>query len=70
MQPKTNDVKYDTKHSRLSNYLVPRSRVLIEKPPVAPLLKNFPVFYEPENLFLSSQELSTSPYPEPDEYSP
>jgi hypothetical protein len=40
------------------NYLTPWSWVLLEKPPVAQLFKNFPHFMEPESLLPCSQEPS------------
>jgi hypothetical protein len=41
----------------------------LEEPPVAQLLKNFPVFYETEISLLCSQEHATGPSPEPAESS-
>jgi hypothetical protein len=50
--------------------LTPWSKVLLERPPVAQLFKNFSTFYGTEDSLLCSQEHATGPYPEPDESSP
>jgi hypothetical protein len=45
--------------------------MLLEKPPVAQLLKNLPVFYGTLRFItLFSIALPTGPYPKPDESSP
>jgi hypothetical protein len=50
----------------LTDSVTPWSRVLLEKPPVAQLLKNFSTFYEPESSLPCSKKPSTGPYAEPD----
>jgi hypothetical protein len=49
--------------------LIPQSCVL-EKPSVAQLLRNFNIFTLPEGPLQCSQEPSTGPYPEPNQFSP
>jgi hypothetical protein len=46
------------------------SSVLVEKLPVAQLLKNFATFFRREGLLPWSQEPATDPYPEPDKTNP
>jgi hypothetical protein len=38
-------VEANNKANEITTYLTPRSYTLLEKPPVAQLLKNFPIFY-------------------------
>jgi hypothetical protein len=51
-------------------YLTPWSWALLDRPPVAKPLDSFPAFVEHEGSLPNSQELSTYPYPEPDQSSP
>ena len=46
-----------------------QSRVLVEKPRVPQLVRNFPHTMEPDGLLPCSQEPNISPYPEPDKSS-
>jgi hypothetical protein len=46
------------------------SGALLERPPVVKSLGSSQHFMEPEGSLPHSQELSTSPYPEPDQSSP
>jgi hypothetical protein len=50
----------------LKKKIIQWKRVLLEKPPVTQLLKNFPKFYESRGSLPCSQELSIGPYPKPD----
>jgi hypothetical protein len=50
-------------------YLIPWSRVLLKKLPVAQPL-NAQYFMEPEDSLACAQEPVTGPYPEPEESSP
>jgi hypothetical protein len=43
---------------------------LLEKPTVAQLLKNFPIFYGTRRFITVFTRAATGPYPEPDESSP
>jgi hypothetical protein len=53
---------------RLIMVLTPWSRVLLKKPPVAQLLKDFPTFYETRRFI--TVFIRALHYPEPDETSP
>jgi hypothetical protein len=66
----TNFLQFFVSHGLDNSYLSPWSRVLLEKPPVAQLLKNFTTFYGTRSSLPCSQEPSTGSYPEPDQSSP
>jgi hypothetical protein len=57
-----------TKHR--ANVTLPLTEVLLEKPPIAQLLKNFPIFYGTGRFISRFKRSSTCSYPEPDKSNP